>query len=1236
MPTKVEWGKDPMYDRYEGENSDHRKKKYTKVIALPGRPEQAAEFNEIQTIARDYNERLGQSIFREGAIVSGVALSITGNSVSLSSGRIFLNKLIRETDEATLSITGVGLERIYAYMETTYVTEDDDSTLRDPAQGMDNFGIAGAYRQKEEVKFGVAQGDSIDVDGAVQIYLLQDGSLVTNNNGGDESTPTIVDDKIAEQNYDENGNYRVYGLKLQENLEKSPNGGVKVYISAGEAYIRGYKVVKEAMSSVTLNASTSTRRVQGETHRVIATSNAELSRYRLSNGPIDHVDEFTCQVQRTKEKLERTGYKGGADALPYTPVHDILRVYSLDESGNETVYQEGRDYVRYGDLVDWSPNSDDALEPTLHTSYYIDYVYDKTMVKDTDYTISNERNNAYLTILLGEGHVSPVVDSYFNITYYYTLARRDLILLDRTGLFSVKEGTPDRIDDLITPYNGSDDFLELGYVDVYPTDALNPEGNDKSYLGVVTGYNDTRLTQENFFTMLQRVEALEDSIAQLDLERQATTGEELTSLNGYFTDNFMNYDKSDTGYQGNITSPTVISKYTAGLDPNRGVLTTGADFTNTAVDINTTSSSALATYEGRIVSPAYELLLGLQQTYATGISKVNPYASYGPMCQVTLDPYKDTWVDSNQVTQRNSITNEVTEVETRNYSHYEWRGTGRYHSLVSSSTTDRNNGSYVTTSTTQGSSVQKTIFEYMRQRDVDVTGRAFLGNMKNIHATFNGIPVDLISKDTERTPQGEDWKSVNGGSYKTVNADANGSFYAKFTVPDLVPCGKVDVVFTGYSGDEGHEYTGKAVYEAEGTLITTTITDTTVYTTHHKVLRETTNTYESDPLAQSFILSDTYDRCLIELGLYFASKSESRPAVLQIRNMVNGYPGETVYAEVSILPNDINIPTDKDKPVETRIHLNQPVFCRKGVYYCFVVLSDSNDYSMYYAKMGDNILGTDEALVINPYDKGVMFSSSNASTWTAHQDSDLKFDLYRSRFAGNAEIIFDDVSLKDVTGVFLDAVYENEAGQAAEASLNRTDIKWTYRFRGDTTNAWSEWLPIDTLTYRDLGTTTSVVSLRAEIQTDYTTSPFIDKNAVTLKTFVDDKQSVYISRSLDEMEFAEQYQALKISYDAELTGGATADLYYMDTEPDRKTSDYTYWHHIETGDNVELSVKQVDEETKRYTWNVKKVNTYANHPELGGSKYFKLAIILTTPYSFNRPRLSDLTCIFKYDMGQND
>lgn len=1199
----------PYYDRYDGD-STHKANGYTRVLAQPGRVEQASEFNEIQSMWRDYIGRLGNSMYSDGTIISGMSININGNSVTVESGQIYLGGLIRNVPEQELEINGTGVERIAARLVTSIVTADSDESLRDPAIGSENYNFVGADRQKETVELFIAtENTPIDNSSSV-VYSLEDG--VIPSEAPVEDKYAVINSILAERTYDENGNYRVNGINLQPVPMLTDDDKIKIHISAGRAYVFGYQVTKSTMADAELERSTATRFVQSESHYY----NANNMTYKLSNGPIAQVSNLTALVTVTGEVHYRGNIRGGSDSLNHVPVDSITEVYVIDQQTHQrTTFVQGRDYQLTSDQVDWSLTGDDAMEPDSGTTYYVTYVYNKSMVEGTDYELNNKQEEASLTFI--QDGTQPDHNTRFYISYYYTLARRDLILLDTNGIVSVVQGMPDKYKDLITPYNGSPSFFEIGHVNVFPKNAIGED--DPSHIAEVVNYSSTRLTQDNLSTLVRRVDALEESTAALDLEREVEDGEDLMSLNGYFTDVFDGLNKSDVYYDVNGV------KYTATIDIDSKELTAPIEETLFDLNIDDSASMDYATF-GTIISAPYEEQLLLQQKYYTGTMKVNPYASYGPMCRVEISPKKDNWVDTNSIVvyntvERKSYTTSYQTVTRQTYGGGWWSG----NRLVSTATNTETIYNGKTVEHELNTTVSSSIIEFMRQKTINVEGSAFGANSSNIYLEFNGSPVSLIATGT--TSRGAD-RAVKGVSYRTVNADGNGHFTAKFTVPSGVPCGTVSVeLISPASGNsEGDEFTGHATYSCNGTLLTYTHTNTTVVTDRYTVLTTTTNTYQNDPLAQSFIMSDKYDRNLVKIGLYFATKSTNRPVIVQVRNMVNGYPGETVYAEVELKPEDVNLPGSNGIPVVTYAKLNQPVYCYAGVYYCFCILSDSNQYSMYYAELGKNMMDTGTQLVVNPYATGVMFSSSNASTWTAHQGADLKFELYRSYYTGNGEIIFNNVTQEDITGVLLDAAYE-VAGDDTD-STSKSSLVWYYRYRlsrvGGTSN-YSEWLPIDTLVSRSLGTTTGAVQLKAVITVDYSTSPFIDKDRVALRSLIDDTNATYISKHLTADDFEEPYQKMKISYLAAMPSGASHRAYYMDRENGT-------WVPLESdGENIVLETSSAGEEFVKYEWLVNKLDSKVLNPSSPGAEFFKFRFDLTTTIRYNKPRIKRFATIFRYE-----
>jgi hypothetical protein len=176
-----------------------------------------------------------------------------------------------------------------------------------------------------------------------------------------------------------------------------------------------------------------------------------------------------------------------------------------------------------------------------------------------------------------------------------------------------------------------------------------------------------------------------------------------------------------------------------------------------------------------------------------------------------------------------------------------------------------------------------------------------------------------------------------------------------------------------------------------------------------------------DPLAQTFLVQQKGGAFLTKVDIFFATKDSKIPVNLEIREVVNGYPGKLVlpFSKVSIKPEQVNLSTNTvtldgvtipkyDTP--TTFNFPSPVYVQDGGEYAIVLSSDSNNYKVWISQVGDQIPGSSRTISEQPY-MGVFFKSQNASTWTADQMQDLKFTIYRAKFAtntiGNIEFVND-------------------------------------------------------------------------------------------------------------------------------------------------------------------------------------------------------------------------------------
>ena len=168
-----------------------------------------------------------------------------------------------------------------------------------------------------------------------------------------------------------------------------------------------------------------------------------------------------------------------------------------------------------------------------------------------------------------------------------------------------------------------------------------------------------------------------------------------------------------------------------------------------------------------------------------------------------------------------------------------------------------------------------------------------------------------------------------------------------------------------------------------------------------EVLTRDTGWY--DPLAQTFLVQSTGGAFVTKVDVFFATKDISIPVTLQIREVVNGYPGQKVlpFSRVTLTPDRVTVDQTGTLNAATTFKFESPVYLEDNVEYCIVLLSDSNNYRVWIAQLGEKNIGTDRFISEQPY-AGVLFKSQNASTWTANQEQDLKFTIHSAVFNKNA------------------------------------------------------------------------------------------------------------------------------------------------------------------------------------------------------------------------------------------
>ena len=207
----------------------------------------------------------------------------------------------------------------------------------------------------------------------------------------------------------------------------------------------------------------------------------------------------------------------------------------------------------------------------------------------------------------------------------------------------------------------------------------------------------------------------------------------------------------------------------------------------------------------------------------------------------------------------------------------------------------------------------------------------------------------------------------------SIHADHSGIARGKFAIPTGIPAGVKSVEIIGERGSRGlAQFTGRGEITLEERRRVITVT-------------------RYDPLAQTITLL-TEGRHIASVGLWFEDIGD-KPVTVQIRETATGLPTGAVLAEARITAAQI-----KGNGEETVVDFATPLYIEALQEIAVVILTDDNKHSLAIAEVGQYDRRAGRYVTEQGYSVGVLLSSSNASTWTPHNNADLAFRLYAAEF----------------------------------------------------------------------------------------------------------------------------------------------------------------------------------------------------------------------------------------------
>lgn len=216
-----------------------------------------------------------------------------------------------------------------------------------------------------------------------------------------------------------------------------------------------------------------------------------------------------------------------------------------------------------------------------------------------------------------------------------------------------------------------------------------------------------------------------------------------------------------------------------------------------------------------------------------------------------------------------------------------------------------------------------------------------------------------------------------------TTADSNGQITGRFTIPANIPTGMKLVEFAGAGGTKA-----QAFFTGRGQ-----ITRTELRQVQNRTTVITDNFERYDPLAETF----TLDRPVLvsSADVWPIAKGTDGNTLVEIRECENGVPTQTVVVSaVKATPALLLGQWDRFSW--------EPVRLEAGREYAIVVGCDDPVTRVAVAELGKFDSSAQKWVTQQPYQIGVLLSSSNGSTWTPHQDRDLTFRLNHTPVASTS------------------------------------------------------------------------------------------------------------------------------------------------------------------------------------------------------------------------------------------
>jgi len=636
-------------------------------------------------------------------------------------------------------------------------------------------------------------------------------------------------------------------------------------------------------------------------------------------------------------------------------------------------------------------------------------------------------------------------------SYEHYLPRTDKIVLTRDRKFSVVKGIPSL--DAQTP---PDDPNSMTLYSV----TINPYTFDQKDVSVRFIEN-KRYTMRDIGDLEKRIEAVEYYTTLSLLEQEAKSLSIVDGNNleipkkGILVDQFKGHNIGD------ISNPM----YKASIDFERNELR--PPFVARAFGITgpIESSGITTSYDG-IVTLDYTTTVEVSQPLATSTFTINPSSVFNYLGVLKLNPSADFWFDTS--TTASVKVNVDGENDAWQFGSgfgtqwNDWESIWYGREIASESNTKQNIidtrnsvvagtkgislGNTFKSGTPEGVKrksvsrvIRKDVVPFMRDRQIEMNAKGLKPNTK----------FYVFLDDVNITPY------CTGGSQITSNlGEVNSLKYLMSQDQEnhFLSGRRVFRITDSETNDpRNSSMAADAIFNSSGAI--DTLNEDGILSTRSAITRRRsvkTNKIQSnltellstdffgftEPLSQTFFIDPVkYANGIFvkKIGISFATKDQDATSsvTLLLKPTQSGYPHPSKvmpFGETTVYSS--NITTSSNGATETNFEFTSPIYLLPGAEYSISLVSNSNQYTVFGASVGQNIIKLSESETDIKASKqpGVrsLFLPQNSGTLSKKENDSIKFSIHACKFSPQAgNIKYENLSENYGSNTFFDLMRFN-------------------------------------------------------------------------------------------------------------------------------------------------------------------------------------------------------------------